>query len=178
MKHKPILFAIMVIGSLWLSGQDMHKSSMRSQMSFGFGVGLPYGAIGIRFANNVANHTSLFGGIGYHISGLGYNFGLLVSLPSESQTEFYFTGMYGTNAAIRVKGLSEYDEVYTGSSFGLGVKVNSNKTEGNYWDFGLLLPITTSEFDEEEQLVKNDPRVSGFTTASPVLIVIGYNFSL
>lgn len=178
MNIKPILLAVMLIISFGLFGQEIHKSSRKSQTSFGLGLGLPYGAFGARLASNLANHTALFGGLGYHIAGVGYNFGLLVSIPSESQTEFYLTAMYGTNGAIKVQGLDEYDNVFTGPSFGLGVKVNSNRIEGNYWDFGLLLPITSSEFDEQETLVRNDPRVSGFTAASPVLIVIGYNFSL
>lgn len=92
--------------------------------------------------------------------------------------QFYLTGMYGTNAAIKIVGLPEYNKVYTGPTFGLGVKINSRKTEGNYWDVGLLLPIRSSGYKDDEEAVDNDPRISQFRAAFPLLIVVGYNFNL
>ncbi|TRX59100.1 hypothetical protein FNH22_11290 [Fulvivirga sp. M361] len=164
--------------SLPLSAQDIHKSSQKGEASLGLGLGLQYGSIGARLGLNLADHFNVFGGLGYMIAGVGYNIGLQYSLPSTKQTEFYFTGMVGTNAAIKVEGLSEYDEVYIGPSFGLGVKVNSLKREGNFWDFGLLVPITSTSFKDQQDAIKNDPRIAEFTEAWPVLIVVGYNFNL
>jgi predicted porin len=86
--------------------------------------------------------------------------------------------MYGTNGAIKVDGLPEYDKVYTGASFGLGIKLNSKGDNANYWDFGLLYPIRSSSFNDDYDTVKNDPRISDISSPWPVLIVIGYNFTL
>ena len=158
--------------------QDQHLSSAKGETTLGLGLGLPYGALGARLGVNIMDELNLFGGVGYQISGVGYNVGILKDFPSSRQTQFYLTGMYGTNAAIKVDGASEYDKVYTGATFGAGIKVNSRKTEGNYWDFGLLAPLRSSEFKDDEDTVKNDPRISDFTGASPVLIVVGYNFNL
>ena len=160
------------------AAQDNHLSSMKGESSLGIGIGLPYGALGIRFGTNLADNLNLFGGLGYQISGVGYNLGLLKDFKSSSSTQFYLTGMYGTNAAINVEGLSEYDNVYTGATLGMGIKINSRKTEGNFWDIGLLIPFTSSSFKEDEDQVENDPRVAEFNGAWPVLITVGYNFNL
>ncbi len=169
-----ILLSITTIGI----ARDSNLSSRKGENSFGLGLGLPYGAIGARFGTNIADQLTLFGGLGYHLSGVGYNVGLMKSFPSKSLTQFYVAGMYGTNAAIKVKGLSEADKVYTGPTFGVGVKVNSRRTEGNFWDFGLLVPIKSSDYMDDEDAVRNDSRISDFNSPSPVLIVVGYNFNL
>lgn len=185
--HKKItllsLFMLIVVAGL---AQDTevdeenqgHLSSRKGEATLGLGVGLPYGAIGLRAGVNVVNGLNVFGGVGYQISGVGYNVGVLKDFPSASMTQFYLTGMYGTNAAIKVVNLSEYDKLYTGPSFGLGIKINSRKTEGNYWDIGLLVPIRSSDYKDAETAVKSDPRISEFQRPLPVLIVVGYNFNL
>ena len=155
-----------------------HLSSQKGETTLGLGAGLPYGAIGLRLGTNIINGLNLFGGLGYQISGVGYNIGVLKDFPSSSMTQFYLTGMYGTNAAIKVLELSEYNKVYTGPSVGLGIKVNSRKIEGNYWDLGLLLPIRSSHYEDDETALKNDPRILKFQAPWAVLIVVGYNFNL
>jgi len=116
--------------------------------------------------------------VGYHLAGPGYNFGMLYSFPSNGEIEFYLTGMYGTNGATVVEGLTDYDEVFMGGTFGVGVKLNSRRKEGNFWDFGLLVPIHGTDFDDQISAIKNDSRVGGVTEPIPVAIVVGYNFNL
>lgn len=158
--------------------QDEHLSSKKGQNTFGLGIGLPYGALGIRFGTNLVDHLNLFGGAGYQISGLGYNFGLMKDFKSSRATQFYLVGMYGTNGAIKIEGLPEYDNLYTGATFGAGMKINSRSHEGNYWDLGLLLPLRSSDFKETMDTLERDSRVTGLTSPWPVLIVVGYNFNL
>lgn len=158
--------------------QETHLSSQKGETTFGLGLGLPYGGIGLRLGTNIIDHLNLFGGLGYQISGVGYNIGLRKDFKSSNMAQFYLTAMYGTNAAIKVKGLPSYDKVYSGASFGLGVKINSRSKEGNYWDLGLLLPLRSSRYLDDEKAVRTDPRITGFTAPWPVLIVVGYNFNL
>lgn len=177
------LFVLITVAGLAQNSTDSpesngHLSSRKGEATLGIGIGLPYGAIGLRAGVNVVNGLNVFGGVGYQISGVGYNIGVLKDFPSASMTQFYLTGMYGTNAAIKVVNLSEYDKLYTGPTFGLGIKINSRKTEGNYWDLGLLVPIRSADYKDAETAVKSDPRISKFQGASPVLIVVGYNFNL
>jgi len=171
------VFTLLIIGTT-VNAQENHLSSSKGESSLGLGVGLPYGGIGIKIGTNLADHFNLFGGIGYQIAGVGYNVGFLKDFKSESSTQFYLTGMYGTNAVILVDGLSEYDKVYTGATMGLGIKINSRKTEGNFWDVGLLVPIRSSSFYNNSNEVKNDPRVTEFSDPWPVLITFGYNIHL
>ena len=177
---RTLTFIIITIltASVYCHAQDGHLSSQKGQSSLGLGIGLPYGGIGIRFGTNISDHLNLFGGLGYQFAGAGYNVGLLKDFKSNSAAQFYILGMYGTNAAIKVDGLSDYDKVYTGASFGVGMKVNSRKKEGNFWDIGLLIPVRSSDFKDDEDAVKNDPRISEFTEAWPILLSIGYNFNL
>jgi len=158
--------------------KNIHRSSQKGQTTLGLGIGLPYGAIGLRVGTNVTDGLNLFGGLGYQIAGVGYNVGLLKDFPSTGRAQFYLTGMYGTNAAIKIVNLAEYNNVYTGPTFGFGVKLNSLMKEGDYWDFGLLVPIRSSDYKADETRIKNDPRIEVFQAAWPVLIVIGYNFNL
>jgi hypothetical protein len=155
-----------------------HLSSQKGEGTLGLGIGLPYGALGLRIGVNVIHGLNLFGGIGYQLSGVGYNVGLLKDFPSSGMTQFYLTAMYGTNAAIKVSGLSGYDKLYKGPTFGPGIKINSRKTEGNYWDVGLLFPARSSDYRHDEAVVRNDPRITSFQSPLPVLIVVGYNFNL
>ena len=158
--------------------QKDHLSSKAGSTTFGLGIGLPYGGFGARLGTNVADELNLFAGVGSMLAGVGYNIGIRKDFASDAATQFYLMGMYGTNAAIKISGLSELDEVFTGPSFGLGIKINSRENEGNYWDVGLILPVTSSDFSDAEEAVKNDPRVEEFTESFPVLITIGYNFNI
>lgn len=158
--------------------QDAHLSSEKGETSLGLGLGLPYGGIGIRLGTNVADELNLFGGVGYQISGVGFNIGIRKDLFTFGMSQLYITGMFGTNAAIKISGLSEYDNLYMGPSFGAGVKINSRKKEGNYWDVGLLVPLKSSKYKDDETAVQHDPRISTFTAAWPVLFFVGYNLNL
>lgn len=161
-----------------VENRKSHLSSAAGETTLGLGIGLPYGAFGLRVGNNVAHGLNLYAGVGYQLSGVGWNIGLLKDFPSSGMAQFYLTGMYGTNGAIKIVGLSEYDKVYTGPTFGLGIKINSRKTEGNYWDVGLLLPFRSGDYKDDERAVRNDPRISSFQAAWPVLFLVGYNFNL
>lgn len=158
--------------------QDTHLGSQQGQPTFGLGVGLPYGGLGARFGLNLFDHLNLFGSLGYQLAGVGYNIGLLKDINSASMVQFYFVAMYGTNAAIKVKGLSEYNKVYSGATFGIGAKINSRRYEGNYWDLGLLVPLRSSKYKDDELVIESDPRIKSYTRPWMVLIAIGYNFNL
>ena len=176
-KILPILISL--FAGITINAQDSHLSSMKGESSLGIGIGLPYGGlIGVRFGTNLADNLSLFGGLGYQIVGVGYNIGLLKDFESSSSTQFYLTSMYGTNVGIQTQGLSEYNELYTGVTLGAGIKINSRKTEGNFWDVGLLIPIRSSNFKSDRDQIKNDPRIDRFIDPLPVLITLGYNFNL
>ena len=173
-----LLSFLLLLASVQLTyAQKDHLSSQKGKTTLGIGLGLPYGGIGFNVGNNISKGLNLFGGIGYQLAGVGYNFGLIKSFPTNVQTEFYLAGMYGTNAVIVVDGASEFDKLYTGASFGLGVKINSVKTEGNFWNLGLLVPIRSQEFKDDEEALRNNPDII-LQDILPFTIVVGYNFTL
>ncbi len=180
MKKKLAIIYLTILISFFISNsmKAQHLSSEKGEGTIGLGLGLPYGAIGLRFGYNVVNHTNLFAGLGYNIADVAYNFGVRQSFPSKKQSEFYVMGMYGSNAAIIITGQNEIKESYQGPSVGLGLKINSFKKEGSYWDVGLILPFTSSKYKDAVDAIKNNPSISDFTEAWPVLITVGYNFGL
>ncbi|MEM9328587.1 MAG: hypothetical protein AAGA85_23170 [Bacteroidota bacterium] len=170
-----ILLCLLGLGSL-VNGQDQRVNSYKGASSFGIGLGLPYGALGIRGSTYLANGFSIFGGIGYHLVGVGYNFGILADFPSSHAFQFYLTAMYGTNGAIWIRGGSDENRVYAGPSFGMGMKINASG--GNYFDLGLLVPIRSSEFMDAYDRIDNSPFYEDVSSPWPVLIVLGYNFNM
>jgi hypothetical protein len=172
-----LLFASSVI-TLTGFAQKNHLSSQRGVSNFGLGIGLPYGGMGIRFGTNLANGLNLFSGVGYQVADVGYNVGLMKDFKSKNLAQFYLSGMYGTNAAIKIKGLPESSKTYGGASFGIGIKLNSRRKEGNFWDLGLITPVRTSAFKHDLDQLKIDPRISDLTDPFPVLFVAAYNFNL
>ncbi|MDW7690874.1 hypothetical protein R9C00_21050 [Flammeovirgaceae bacterium SG7u.111] len=158
-------------------GSAYPYSSEGGVTSLGFGIGLPYGAFGIRLGTNITNGLNVFGGAGYQMAGLGYNVGLRKEFKSRTHTQFFLSGMYGTNGVITVEGLDEYDKLYRGATVGLGIKLNSKSSDQTYWDLGLLLPFRPSQFYDDYDKVKNDPRIEGVTNPWPILITAGYNFN-
>ncbi|EPR68247.1 hypothetical protein ADICYQ_2717 [Cyclobacterium qasimii M12-11B] len=158
--------------------QKDHLSSQAGRANVGIGVGLPYGGIGLRMGTNVAKGVNLFGGVGYQIADIGYNLGIIKDFESKGMAQFYLSGMVGTNAAIKIDGLPQSSKTYFGPSLGTGIKLNSNRKEGNFWDMGIIIPIRSSVYKSDLNGLKQDARITGLTEPWPVLLVFAYNFNL
>jgi hypothetical protein len=152
---------------------DNTESKPPSTTSFGLGLGLDFGGIGINVLSYPGKHIGFFGGVGYALAGLGYNAGLKVrTKPISSDASFYFLGMYGYNAAIAVTNNTSASRIFYGPSLGVGYDLR-NRTSG-YWSFSLLAPIRNGVDDYLNQL-----SAAGFKPNSPlppIAISIGYHF--
>ena len=178
MKKSIGLTICIVLGMAFnVNAQNELVSSAKSFSAIGLGLGLPYGGIGLNFTTYAADNFGLFGGIGYQFAGVGYNFGMIKDFLSSGQAQLYLTAMYGSNASIVVEGASEFNKVYTGFTTGMGVKINSRRTEGNYWNFGLLLPFRSSDFRDDFDMIDENPNII-IEKPWPVLIVVGYHLKL
>jgi hypothetical protein len=158
-----------------IQAQERNYSSRKGKSSIGIGFGLPYGGLGVNLSTNVANGLGLFTGIGYMITGVGYNFGVSKNIIKAGKVDIYALGMYGTNAGINIENDSSYDEIYLGPSFGAGVKINSRRRQGNYWNIGLMVPLRSSEYHDMVRELKNNSRLTDFKEPGDVLIYVGYN---
>jgi hypothetical protein len=169
-----LLLSMIAAGPLYAQ----HKGSAKDQAAIGIGFGLPYGGMGGKLSYNPADQFTLFGGLGYNFLGVGFNGGFLYSFPTSTQTEVYVTGMYGYNAVMNVEGFSNYQKTYGGPSFGFGVKINSLRKEGAYWDLSLLIPARSQSFKDTWDEVKRNPYIEVTSDPWPILFSFGYNFPL
>lgn len=169
-------FCLLAIASN-TSAQNL--SSQKGITSLGAGVGLPYGGvIGLKLNHNLEDNFSAFGGIGYNLLGIGFNGGLTYTIPSFKSSELYFTGMYGYNALIDIEGVPEYQKVYYGASVGTGLKFNSLRFEGRYWDVGILVPLKNAAYRNDIEEIENNPFITIDSKPWPVQFYFGYHIPL
>jgi hypothetical protein len=142
--------------------------------TFGYGIGLDYGGIGIRLGTLPEKHFELFGALGYNLNSIGVNFGTTIKLLPDSRVTPTILGMYGYNAAIVVKGASQYNKTYYGPSFGTGLQVSLGSGR-NFLNFELLFPIRPQKFHDDITKLKNNSRISNITEPPPFGIAIGYH---
>lgn len=177
-----LLFTVVLfIGQLTAVAQTDDQVSIYNKAGsthLGLGVGLTYGGIGGRFVFSSKETLAIMLGAGYNVVGIGYNLGMMCYVPTDSKTQAYFSGMWGTNSAIKITGLPSADESYHGVSFGFGAIFNSNTRPGNYWDLGIIIPVRSAEFKEDWDAIKNWPGIEIQQDPFPILINIGYNFKI
>lgn len=88
------------------------------------------------------------------------------------------TAMYGYNTVVQIEGTTMYDKSYNGLSTGLGIRVNSNRHEWVFWDFGVLVPVRSSDFREDWNSLEKNSFITGLAKPFPVLFYGGFNFIL
>lgn len=145
--------------------------------SIGFGVGIDYGGIGGRFAVPLSKAASAFLSAGYAIAGVGYNAGLRARF-SNKPTSLTASIMYGYNSVIKIEGAPQLDKIYTGVSIGLGFQINSRRNQYNSFQAGFILPFRSDEFEHDWNSIKRNTNIKTLSDPWPVLITVGYHFSL
>jgi len=171
-----MVFVILISVPNLLAAQ--HMSATKGKSFVGVGIGLPFGGFGGRLSYNPADQFTLFGGAGYNTLGLAANGGFQYSIPSQKQTEFYFTGMYGYNSLILMEGAPRYNKTYNGLSLGAGIKINSFRFEGSYWDLGLLAPFRPQSYRDDLDKIRKSPLMEINAEPMPVLFYVSYNIML
>lgn len=134
--------------------------------SVGFGGGLDFGGLGMRFTMYSASTVSCFLGGGYNFNQVGINGGLDLNFTPHNPVTGFLSAMYGYNGVvIQPTGSTKKSETFYGPSIGLGIK--SRAKSGNYISFQLIFPIREQAF---------------FTAAAggdkpwPVLFSFGFHF--
>ena len=158
--------------------EEAATKSQSASLNIGVGAGLTYGGLGARIVVNPSDVFGLFLALGYNLESVGFNVGPIVTIPSQSSTKFYLTAMYGYNGVIIVKDLEELNNTYYGVSAGAGIKLMSKRKPGSYWDFGLIAPFRSSDFKSDWDDIKNSSFIEVQSNPWPVVICVGYNFSL
>jgi hypothetical protein len=129
----------------------------------GLGFGQDLGGIGANLIYYPTKNLGFQGGLGYALAGVGYNVGLkyrFLKGETLSKRTFYLMGMYGYNAAIKVKDSASLSKVFLGPSFGLGFDSKVLGRSHTYWSFAILYPIRGDEvqkyIDEKHISLSND----------------------
>jgi hypothetical protein len=150
------------------------------QVSIGLGMGFDYGGFGGNVLYYPIKNVGVFGGYGYALAGGGYNAGLKFRLVPKNQSRFvpYATAMYGYNAAIYITGSEDYNKLFYGPSFGLGLDAFWNPGRKGYLSFALLFPVRGAEVNTYINDLKKNHNVKFENELLPVAFSIGYRFIL
>jgi hypothetical protein len=148
---------------LWACAQDYVAQSAIAQdnstpLNIGLGIGLDYGAIGVQFQFRPEAHVALFAGVGYALVGAGYNAGVNFRILPDKRACPFISAMYGYNAVVLVKGASQYNQIYYGSSFGAGVELRK-RSRNHFWRIELLIPQRPAEFHDDYEALKLNPLI-------------------
>jgi hypothetical protein len=154
-----------------ISSERIEKSSI------GFGMGLDHGGFGVNLVLYPGRNFGVFGGIGYAFAGTGYNAGLKIKLVGENHKSHiypYMLGMYGYNAAIAIYNAKQYNKLFYGPSFGLGVDIRQKWEKRGYLTIALILPVRKNDVKDYFDLMQK--RGVEFTNnLLPVGFSVGYH---
>jgi hypothetical protein len=176
-KYFLIIFFLITLSDVKADGPFM-PAEYYHQLNLGLGFGIDYGGIGARLNYVPERHFVVFVGAGYNFVKAGYNVGASYRFNPTNRWCFYYTLMYGYNAAVKVENASHYDKVYYGPSTGAGLELRLNKDKGNYFNFELLVPIRSQEYEDDFEDIKNNPNIQIYAEPLPVTISVGYHFSI
>jgi hypothetical protein len=164
---------ILLIFTIQLKAQEEKKPIHRIDVaSFGVGIGLDYGGIGVNFTTYLHENVGIFGGVGYFPGSFMYNVGAkarLISKKKPSNINPFILGMYGVNTVAKFKSFTggSYSRSFKGFTFGAGLDFSFKKRKAGrgHWSFALLVPI-------------RDTNGFGVKNTQPVGISLGYKIIL
>ncbi|MBL7960393.1 hypothetical protein JNL27_09160 [bacterium] len=151
---KPVLtFLIIFVLSLNLYAQSPEETRF-ARSSFGLGLGIPYGILGINGEFAVWNNFSITGGVGTTIlAGVGYNVGGKYYFRNVGNTwRPRISAYYGTNAvAVVIGGNSDDDRTFSGITFGIGQQWMWGKNKSHGIDLDILYIASSKVFDRTDE---------------------------
>ena len=155
------------------------KYEFHNSTDIGFGLGIDYGGIlGIKAGYSPIKHLNLFIAGGLQLSGFGWqvgSMGYIMPKTTKNMVRPYFKVMYGVNASIYVDGTDEYNKLYHGITVGSGSEFRFGKKKKHGFNVELSYPIRTKEFYDDQDKLKNDPRIEDFQELVPISISMGYH---
>ena len=159
--------------------QKQNTAVIHHKGDFGAGIGLDYGGlIGLQVGYSPVKHLVIFAAAGYHMIKFGWQIGakgLILANTTKNTIRPYGKLMYGNNAVIYIEGFDEYSKTYRGFTPGIGAQLRFGRTKQHGLDLDLNFPIHTSEFNDDYDRAKNDPRFELTQEILPVAFSIGYH---
>lgn len=163
---------------------SQQNTSSKSDFHLGFGLGLPYGGLGLNALFNANKNLGVFGGAGYNFLRFGWNTGIKYSFAGSDSVKGsvpFLTAMYGYNAVLSVNASGPGSSlretgVYYGPSFGGGIDIKSKRFD-NFFSLAVLVPVRSQAFTDRYNALKN-AGVNFTFPPLPVLLSIGYHVGL
>lgn len=151
-------FILMILIGLTFPG-----SANSIENVFGFGLGLPYGGIGVNYELSFNDYAVPIVSIGYMPDNVGWNGGIRLYYPGrESKFRGRITGLYGTNTLLEKKS-SHSSQYNTENGFSGGVGFN--------WRFG-----QSWAFDHDLFFVNSDVPAGYKNEGNTVKISMGFSY--
>jgi hypothetical protein len=176
-----LLFQIVLFLNRANASDNTLSQSQFDCYSLGLGYGLDYGGIGGNLLIYPQKNIGLFGGLGYAFAGLGCNAGIKLRFNTEepsSKSFPYLIGMYGYNAAIAVSNKMEYNKLFYGATFGIGMDYRSVYLGDGYWSFSILLPLRSYEVQNYIDDLQRNHNVTFKNKLFPIAISVAYRIIL
>jgi hypothetical protein len=170
------LFILVLSCAMYTGTHIQAQDSLYVGNSFGVGLGMDYGGVGMRYTYSANRTIGIFGAAGYNLVDLGLNAGLIARFNPGQKTCVYGIGMYGYNGVIKVEGASEYNKTYYGPTFGLGIEFHARNKTQNFFNVELLVPLRPSSFQDDIDDLKNDNIAEFKNEPMPIAISLGYHF--
>jgi hypothetical protein len=163
--------------SCTIASAETKQPAPAHQFSVGLGGGLDYGGVGTRITYAPIKSVLVFAGVGYNLIGVGYNIGAGYRLLPDKRFSPYAVGIYGYNAVVTVtvndQHVTDMDRTFYGATFGAGAELKRSRGRKNFWNFELLVPIRSKEFnDYKSELERN---FNATFSALPIAFSIGYH---
>jgi hypothetical protein len=170
---------LLLLTAINVGAQENNEAIPESdKISIGLGMGLDYGGFGGNILFYPAPKIGLFAGLGYPLAGVGYNVGVKFRLLTKkpSKVNAYLMGMYGYNSSIYIQDGKEYNKLFYGPTFGLGIDTRYNPKKVGYWTFAILIPVRGSDVDAYIDDLKNNHNVEFKNDLFPLGFSVGYRF--
>jgi hypothetical protein len=171
------MFALCSLLAVAQYDPDYKAKEPESPLNVGLGLGMDYGGLGVKFSAFPVKYFGLFGGAGYNLVKAGLNGGAILRVLPAKKVCPYVTGMYGYNGVILVQNADQYNKVYYGPTFGGGIELHFRSNQ-NFMNFGLLVPLRSQKFYDDWDVVKSLPGITNVSDPLPFGISIGYHFKL
>ena len=149
--------------------------------SAGLGFGMDFGGFGFNFHHYIHKNVGLFAGVGYALADVGFNGGIKGRFLTGERTFGVFPfieAMYGYNAAIVVENASEFNKMYYGPTFGVGLDWKPKPVSKGCWTIALLIPMRSDDVDAYMNDLEANHGVVFKSDLPPVGFSFGYRWAI
>lgn len=151
----------------------------KPQLHLRFGLGIDYGGLpGASLMYSPNRKISIYSGIGNAFVGVGYCAGIKLrgSFAKTQAVVPFITGMYGTNAVVRIRDVRPLSKIFSGFSIGGGLEIHPNVSRQNHFSFTVILPYRKPAVKNYLDFLESNYGMIYTSKLKPVLLSIGYQY--